>query len=177
VPGTRTRADRDFDDVQRALETLLRLHASRTVHSKVLEAAGASVSRPGYNLLRSIDEDGPRPLGDLARATHMDPAVASRQIRQLEDDGLVRRSVDAADARVTLVQVTKRGRDVRRRISEVLERHMLDVLESWSPADRRRLSELLGRLVDDLRAVRYRPPPTRSATPRPAIGSDEDGST
>ena len=70
------------------------------------------------------------------------------------------------------MHVTKRGCQVRRRISDVLERHMWDVLESWSPADRHRLSELLGRLVDDLRAVQYRPPATR-----PATMSNEDGDT
>jgi len=149
--------DGDFELVQRSLETLLRLHASRTVHAKVVAAAGTAVSQPGYALLRRIDEEGPRSLGDLARAAHMDPAVASRQISQLEDDGLVQRSADADDARVTLVDVTSRGRDVRRRISEVLDRHMWDVLQSWSDVDRRRLAQLLARLVDDLRAVRYRP--------------------
>jgi hypothetical protein len=42
-------------------------------------------------------------------------------------------------------------------VSGVLERHMSDALDHWSTADRRQLGALLDRLVDDLRAVRYRP--------------------
>jgi DNA-binding MarR family transcriptional regulator len=85
----------DLAVIQRSLETLFRLNASRGVHANVVDAAGVNLSQPGYTLLRRVDEDGPTPLGDLARAAHMDPAVASRQIRQLEDDGLVRRLADA----------------------------------------------------------------------------------
>ena len=147
----------DLPAIQRSLETLLRLNASRGVHANVVGAAGVSLSQPGYTLLRRVDEQGPTPLGDLARSTHMDPAVVSRQIRQLEDDGLVRRLADARDGRVTLIEVTPRGRAVRERVSDVLERHISDALDRWTPDDRRRLGELLGRLVDDLRAVRYRP--------------------
>jgi DNA-binding MarR family transcriptional regulator len=159
VPGGRARPEQraDFDSVGRSIEALLRLNASRTVHERLVGAAGAAVSKPGFALLRRIDEGGACSLGDLARAAHMDPAVASRQVSQLEDDGLVRRTVDTSDARVTLVEITPRGRDARRRISDVLDRHMWDALASWSDTDRRRLANLLGRLVDDLRAARYRP--------------------
>ena len=150
-------------EIECSLETLFRLNASRGVHANVVAAAGVNVSQPGYTLLRRVDEGGATPLGDLARASHMDPAVASRQIQKLEDDGLVRRLADEQDGRVTLVEVTARGRDVRRRIGDVLERHMSDALAGWSDTDRRRLAELLGRLVDDLRAARYRPREDTSA--------------
>jgi DNA-binding MarR family transcriptional regulator len=52
--------------------------------------------------------------------------------------------------------VTPEGDDVRRRISEVLDQHMEDVLHEWSKADRADLARLLSRLVDDLRSAHYR---------------------
>ena len=68
----------DLDRLQRSLERLLRLNASRRVHAKQAAAAGLAISQPGYLLLRRIQEHGPVSLGDLARMTEMDPAAAGR---------------------------------------------------------------------------------------------------
>jgi DNA-binding MarR family transcriptional regulator len=146
----------DLDAVGRALESLFRLNASRKVHALRAAAAGVTISAPGFVLLRRIQEDGPLALGELARLTDMDPAAAGRQIRQLEDDGLVARVPSPGDGRVTNVSVTPGGSKARQRISEVLDRHMDDVLGAWSPADLADLARLLGRLADDLRSVHYR---------------------
>lgn len=146
----------ELDAVERALERLLRLSASRKVHARRASAARVEISQPGFVLLRRLQEDGPLSLGELARVTDMDPAATGRQIRQLEDDGLVARTTSPDDRRVTLVRVTTRGADVRRRLAEVGGRHMEDVLGSWSSRDRVALARLLNRLVDDLRAVHYR---------------------
>jgi DNA-binding MarR family transcriptional regulator len=86
----------------------------------------------------------------------MDPAAAGRQIRQLEARGLVVTSTLPEDRRVTVVRVTPRGADARRRLAEVGGRHMEDVLGSWPSRDRVALARLLDRLVDDMRAVHYR---------------------
>ena len=146
----------DLDAVERALEQLLRLNASRKVHSRRAAAAGVVISQPGYVLLRRLQEDGPLSLGELARLTDMDPAATGRQVRQLERDGLVAKGTSAGDGRVTVVRVTPRGAEVRRRLSVVGGRHMEDVLAGWSATDRSRLATLLSRLVGDLRSVHYR---------------------
>jgi DNA-binding MarR family transcriptional regulator len=146
----------DIDAVGRALEALFRLNASRKVHARRAAAAGVTISAPGFVLLRRIQEDGPLSLGELARRTDMDPAAAGRQIRQLERDGLVERLASAGDGRVTNVSVTRAGAEARRRITDVLDRHMEDVLDAWSPADRADLARLLTRLANDLRSVHYR---------------------
>jgi len=114
------------------------------------------ISQPGLALLRRLQEEGPMSLGQLAKVTHMDPAAAGRQVRQLEEDRLVTRTTSPADARVTLVRVTPKGADVRRRVGTVAGRHMEDVLGAWSAADRTKLAQLLARLVHDLRGVAYR---------------------
>ncbi len=149
-------AEGDVDAIERALEQLLRLNASRKVHARQVAAAGVRISPPGLTLLRRIQEEGPLPLGELARRTEMDPAAAGRQIRQLEEDGFVHRGPSAEDGRVTVVRVTPAGRDARRRISEVIGRHMESVIATWSAADRADLAILLTRLVDDLRSAHYR---------------------
>jgi DNA-binding MarR family transcriptional regulator len=147
--------DKPIDSIERSVEMLFRLNASRKVHARRAAAAGVVVSPPGFVLLRRIQEDGPLSLSELSRLTEMDPAATGRQIRQLEHDGLVARTTSERDGRVTVVRVTRRGADVRRRLAEVGQAHMEGVLERWSKADRAALAKLLERLVDDLRAAQY----------------------
>lgn len=142
-------------DLQRSLGALLRLHASRRVFAERAAAAGVVVSQPGFALLSQADEFGPVTLGELGRGTHMDPSAVGRQVRQLEETGLLVRSTDPDDRRVTLVRATPKGRAVRRRLAEAGHAHVAEALAEWSPADVDDLARLLGRLVDDLRAHRY----------------------
>ncbi len=146
----------DVAAIQRGLEQLDRLRASRAGHAGLASAAGVDLSRPAYALLRRIDEHGPLTLGDLARAAGMDAASTGRQVRRLEELGFVERAPDADDGRVITVTITPAGHDARLRIAEVLEAHLRDTLGRWSEADRRTLGELLTRLVDDFREIQFR---------------------
>ncbi len=150
------RAATDLDVMERAIEQLLRLYSSRKVHAQRAAAAGVVVSQPGFSLLRRLQEEGDLTIGELARLTHMDPAAAGRQIRLLQQDGLVERTRDAQDGRVVVVRVTPEGAKVRHRLGLVGERHMADVLSDWPVTDRRQLAMLLPRFVDGLRRVPYR---------------------
>jgi DNA-binding MarR family transcriptional regulator len=94
----------------------------------------------------------------------MDAASTGRQVRKLEDLGLVDRAPSAGDARVVVVDITDAGRDARRRIADVLDAHLRDVLDQWSPVDRRALGELLQRLVDDFREIQFRTPTRTRST-------------
>jgi DNA-binding MarR family transcriptional regulator len=158
----------DLARTQRALEQLDRLRASRNGHAGLAAAAGVDLSRPAYALLRRIDEHGPAPLGELARATGMDAASTGRQVRRLHELGLVDRVPSAGDARVVMVEITPSGREARRRVAGVLEAHLRDVLDRWSPDDRRALGDLLQRLVDDFRDIQFRTPTPANRVRSPA---------
>ena len=151
----------ELDAIERALETLFRLNASRKVHSRLAAAAGVVVTQPGYVLLRRIHEDGPLSLGDLAERTDMDPAATGRQVRQLEADGLVERGPSSADGRVTFVRVTprrpRRAAPHHRGAGPPHGGRAAGVVAARPAA----LADLLGRLVDDLRTVQYRSLGTR----------------
>ncbi len=142
--------------IERALEQLLRLYASRKVHARRSAAAGVMITQQGYLLLRRLQEDGDLPMGELARITQMDPAAAGRQVRQLEEDGLVIRTKGEDDGRVVVVTLTPRGAAVRQRLSAVGERHLSDVLSDWPIEDREQLAILLPRFVEGLRFVPFR---------------------
>jgi DNA-binding MarR family transcriptional regulator len=148
-------ASGDVAAAERALERLFRLTANRRMQSKQTAAVGADVTRAGYALMRCL-ERGELSLGDLARDCAMDPAAAGRQVKLLEDDGLLARESSADDARVTVVRLTADGRKVYRRIVQFRTDYMAEVLASWSPSDRATLARLVDRLVDDLKSVPFR---------------------
>jgi DNA-binding MarR family transcriptional regulator len=150
------RTGTELDAVERAIERLLRLYGSRKVHARRALAAGVVISQPGFSLLRRLQEEGDLSIGELARLTQMDPAAAGRQIRLLEEEGLVMRTKDSDDGRVIVVRVTPKGAEVRKRLGSVGERHMADVLAGWSPADCQQLAILLPRFVEGLRNVPFR---------------------
>ena len=88
----------------------------------------------------------------------MDAASTGRQVRRLEELGFADRVPDETDARVVIVEITPSGQRRAAAHRRVLEAHLRDALDRWSPADRRRLGELLQRLVDDFRDIQFRNP-------------------
>jgi DNA-binding MarR family transcriptional regulator len=152
-----TRGAHDTAAAEEALEHLFRLTNGRKMYARQSAAVGVLVSRAGYAILRTLDQVGPLNVGDLARACAMDPGAAVRQVKTLEEDGLVVRSSHATDARVTVVALTDSGHEVYRRIVEVRTSHLDEVLAEWSDHDRAELTRLVDRLVDDLKAVPFRP--------------------
>jgi DNA-binding MarR family transcriptional regulator len=148
----------DVEAAEHALERLFRLAANRRMQPHQTAAVGVDVSRVGYAVLRCVDEAGELTLGDVARQCAMDPAAASRQVKLLEDEGLLRRATAADDARVNTVQLTADGRRVYRKIVAFRTAYMARVLASWSRADRQALTRLVDRLVDDFGAVPVREP-------------------
>lgn len=151
-PGPGTIAAGAAADValERALEGLFRLTGNRRFDDRQARAVGAVVTRAGYALLRSLEENGPLGLGALAAAAAMDTATASRQVNRLVDEGLVSRRTDAADGRAVLLALTERGGDVYRRIVAHRLGVLAKVLDGWPVDDRVTLAALVERLSADL---------------------------
>lgn len=144
--------------VQSAVERLLRLQQSRRAHGELVAAARAQVSQPAVILLAGLQADGGGiTIGELARRTHTDMSLVSRELRKLEAAALVTRTTDALDGRVTRVGLTPKGHGVVRRLGNVRDRHIYEVLSAWSPDELALLGDLMTRFVDDLQAVRRRP--------------------
>lgn len=158
--------------LERALEGLFRLAANRRFDTEQERAIGAAVTRAGYAVLRSLSDHGPRSLRELAAASVMDNATASRQVNQLVDAGLVSRRTADDDARAVVVSLTPLGVETYERIVRYRLAHLANVLTEWSDDDRAVLSRLVGRLATDL--GRTAPP----GTPAPDTPADErrDGS-
>ena len=77
---------------------LLRAHAPRG------RSVGALLT------LRRLDADGPQRVTDLAAAELVTQPTMTVLVNRLEQDGLVRKTRDADDARAVLVEITDIGR-------------------------------------------------------------------
>jgi DNA-binding MarR family transcriptional regulator len=141
-------------EVIAALSSLIR--ASRAVARQRHDQLGAS-STPLAVLkaLSRADEGRARP-GDLAVAAGVAPSVVSRVLPRLEEDGLVTRRRDEADARSCHIILMTEGRDqlaaIQREYAQLLAGVLVDVPAeevARMPGTLRHLEQALLRAAED----------------------------
>lgn len=135
--------------VQLTLSRLMRVSASRSTFARQAAAGGVTLRQPSYDLLRVMVELGPIRMGELARRAHMDVGMATREAQSLVDEGLVDRTPDPQDRRVTLVALTEAGRAAVTSLMEVRARHLQEALSAWSKTDLELLDQLLTKFLED----------------------------
>lgn len=129
--------------LERELSVLLRraraysADLARTVHPD-LEAAA-------YGLLMHVVDGGGARATDLAGYFRIDKSTVSRQVRLLEQLGLLAREPDSEDARVLRLVAT--GEGVRRLdAARTARRQRVEQrVQGWTPAEVDRLAGLLAR--------------------------------
>jgi DNA-binding MarR family transcriptional regulator len=90
----------------------------------------------------------PLPMNELAGALGCDNSNVTGLVDRLEARGLVARQASRDDRRVKHVVLTPAGRDLRERMLGRVDQSP-DGLERLSPADQRRLRDLLRRALED----------------------------
>jgi DNA-binding MarR family transcriptional regulator len=141
--------DESLDSISRTLAQVVRLTSSRSLFARQATAAGVTLTQPSYALLRVLIDDGPLPMGALARGAHMDVGMATRQVTALVEAELVTRKPDPADLRVSLVAVTKQGRRVAGKLQDMRRRHLQRALSGWTTAELDQFDQFLIRFVAD----------------------------
>lgn len=96
-------------------------------------------------------EDGLTP-GELARRVGVETPTMVRGVGRMEAAGLLERRDDPADGRLVRVWLTGRGRE----LAEIVPQAEAEVIEGalfgFSEAERRQLTRLLSRLLQNLQA-------------------------
>lgn len=103
------------------------------------EDDASGLTAPRLSALSVIVFRGPLTLGELAAAEQVRPPTISRLVRELEREGLVRRTGDATDRRIHRVEATAAGARLlhagrHRRVAVLAES-----LRALSPTERRQL--------------------------------------
>jgi DNA-binding MarR family transcriptional regulator len=156
VSGRDRAVDRSVDEVRVGLDRLQRMLGSRRIHARLLDVAGVELTQQSVQVLRAIADGERRPVADVARQARMDVGAVSRQLRTLEQQGLVTREASPDHGSIVLVAATPEGRAAVARVDAVRRRHFAEALAGWPPDDCALLGRLMVKLVDDLQRTPYR---------------------
>jgi DNA-binding MarR family transcriptional regulator len=102
-----------FDDEELAR---LRVVLARITRSLDRQTRGDLLTRTQFSALATIARRGPIRVSEVAEIEGVNPTMLSRILGKLEDAGLVRRSPDPSDGRVSHVAVTDAGAELHRRL-------------------------------------------------------------
>jgi DNA-binding MarR family transcriptional regulator len=109
-----------------------------------------------------VARSGRARISDLGTDLCLAKSNTTRLVDRVEEDGLVERSRDEADARVVHVALTRFGREEYRRVLPSYQRSVKRHVSVLSDSDTTAVNRALGRLVDRLSEL----PPPPPATPR-----------
>jgi DNA-binding MarR family transcriptional regulator len=139
-----------IDRLSTALRTLQRTAASRQLHEQLTTAAGVSLTQQAVRVLHAVASVDATPMADVARRAHMDLAAVSRQIRLLDEAGLVTRRLSSNHGSTVLLDVTAKGRRCAQRLDSAFRQHLVDALDGWAPDELDRFSDALDTLANGL---------------------------
>jgi DNA-binding MarR family transcriptional regulator len=123
-----------------------------------------TIDRSAYLLLDTVDRTAVPTIHALADRLQLDVSTMSRQVAALEAKGLLRRTQDPADARVSKLAMTEPGAAALTTARERRRGVFTEMLAEWSVDEREELATSLARLNDAIRA-RARRLQTRTGNP------------
>jgi len=127
--------------VEREFGTLM-MHVIRYKH----QVNGNRLDRMALMVLGTLAYCGPSRLTTIAERTGLDPSTVSRQVADLEREGLLARETDPDDRRAMLLKATAEGQQMLDRLTRGRRRRMERLLSDWSPDDIVTFGRLLGQL-------------------------------
>jgi DNA-binding MarR family transcriptional regulator len=111
-------------------------------------AGGAGLRSYHYRLLAALEEWGPVGQADLGRGTSVDRSDVVTVLGELEQLGLVERTVNPSNRRRNIVSITPAGSRRLRALDQVVHEVQQRVLAPLSQNERRQLTKLLRKLAD-----------------------------
>ena len=154
--------DDALSDIDKAIQTIGSLAARPGFHAQALARAGLthdyfpdhparSVDPALYGVLLALTGLGmPGPDG-LAIRLGLHPSTVSHHLRRLEERGLVERRRYLIDRRMLAPRLTAQGRTALVTLQQARCQLLTAMLDDWPESEYRILSEVLGRLADDIR--------------------------
>jgi DNA-binding MarR family transcriptional regulator len=122
---------------------------------RLRQESGTDLSPSLATALATIDRRGPLTPSGLAEIERVRRPTATRMVARLEEEGLVLRTTDPGDGRVSLVSTSPAGRTllkkVRGRKNAYLARRLRE-LSDEEAADLERAAAILERLLEEERA-------------------------
>lgn len=120
---------------------------------------GVDLNFTQFLALKLLGSGKPLTPMELSRALHYNPGALTRLLDKLEQRGYLKRLPDPVDRRALRLEVTARGRNLRKRLIGYCDAVAERTFACVTPREREKLQGLLSRVLDDIR--RKREPVTR----------------
>lgn len=104
------------------------------------------VSVPQWRTLALLHERPNMSAKQIAQHGNLDKVMVSRTVSSLEERGLLRRSPNTTDARISELQLTRAGSQLFERIAPLALQWETDLVEALSDDERQKLESILGKL-------------------------------
>ncbi|HEU4706837.1 MAG TPA: MarR family winged helix-turn-helix transcriptional regulator [Solirubrobacterales bacterium] len=122
------------------------VHASKRFAEKI---SAAGLNPPLFRVLSLVAAAEGRSQQAIAAAIEIPPSRMVALVDDLEQRGLVERRPDPRDRRVRALFLTAEGRKSLAKGRKIAARHEEELTRGMAPADRKRLLDLLQKIVDE----------------------------
>lgn len=148
VNQARTPSDRSFQ-----LCRLIGRVRAEFVNSLEHEMArqGVELNFSQFVALKLLGHEQPMTPVELARALHYNPGALTRLLDKLEQRGYLRRVPDPVDRRALRLELTARGKTLRKRLIGYCDGVAARMFASTTSREREQLHAILTRVLDDIR--------------------------
>jgi DNA-binding MarR family transcriptional regulator len=122
------------------------IHAARQFSERIAEVG---LHPPLFRVLNLIDAGEGRSQQAIGEAIEVPPSRMVALVDELEQRALVERRPHPTDRRVRALYLTAKGRKTLARGREIAAAHEQELTKGMAAADRKRLTQLLQKIVDE----------------------------
>ena len=126
------------------------------LYDHVLAEVGLTANQFGllaYLFRAATSESGGLSIGHLAEQAGVDPTTLNRNLKPLKAKGLTADAADAADSRVRVVSITKKGQTVLQKAFPLWRKARKEVEMALGASELSRLNELLDLAASEVRRL------------------------
>lgn len=111
-----------------------------------LYEAEAGLTVPEWRVLAHLHKSGPVSVRDITVRVNLEKSIVSRAASRLKQEGLVRKSGHEGDRRLIALELTRKGRDLMRRLGPIAQDFQTQLTAELGP-DAEGLQRALTRLI------------------------------
>lgn len=122
----------------------------RKEHQKVLKPLG--LTREQWQTLAILEANEPLTQKEICSVTLQDAPTASRMMLRMEENGLIKRKVDAEDRRAARVQLTAKASKLLNTAQEKLQNHFNLLFKGITAKEKKELQNLVKKVSETIDA-------------------------
>lgn len=153
TPSPRRRED--LRRVEQAITRIGQIGGGKDAAKVRERRSGLTVSRPGIAIMAILARHGELRVGEIARFSHLETPLVSRELNRLVADGYATRKSDADDGRVARVSLSERGLAAYRSYRSATDDIIAETFASWRSDELRQLAGTLERVLGDFARPRF----------------------